>query len=109
MAASFAVARESDGDGDEFVEIKALTPPPSYEEEGFWQTGEINIVRPDGLVIDDMGFRWSRSGTRFQDKDGNILNAGDFREGMRVTFVLDDEFNEIITLIKGEVRKPDKN
>ena len=91
----------------EIDEMKELSPPPSAMESDFWQTGTIDMVRDDGLVINDMSFRWSRFGTRFLDKGGATLGASDFHEGMKVTVVVDNEFGEIVKLYRGEAQNPD--
>ena len=68
-----------------------------------WQTGTIDANAEKGLVVNDIGYRWSPYGTNFRDINGAILSKGDFDQGTDVTFVLDADRKTIVTLIKGKV------
>ncbi len=68
-----------------------------------WQTGTIDDINSSamGVVINDMGYQWSKYGTRYRNLDGGILALSDFGQGTEVTFVLEGDRKTIVTLIKG--------
>lgn len=74
-----------------------------------WKTGTIDILKEDGMVIDDSSYRWSRFGVSYRGPNNEVLDAGDFKVGDRVTFVLEDGRKTISTLIKGDVEKKIKS
>lgn len=73
-----------------------------------WQTGTIDADAEKGLVVNDIGYRWSPYGTDFRDIDGAILSKGDFDQGTDVTFVLDKDRKTIVTLIRGKIAEEDE-
>ncbi len=89
-------------------DAEAAAPENWKTDKLVWKTGTIDANAEKGLVINDIGYRWSPHGTDFRDINGAILSKGDFDQGTDVTFVLDKDRKTIVTLIKGKVAEEEE-
>ncbi|MDA3895187.1 MAG: hypothetical protein PF482_03445 [Desulfobacteraceae bacterium] len=102
MAATIAFAGEMNIDAI-LGGAEASSPMNWDSDMPVWQVGTIDAIGPKGMVTDDVGYRWSKFGTRYYDKDGSILTSGDFKQGTTVTIVLDTDRKTILAVIKGAI------
>lgn len=108
MVAATAFSEGQNISDDVLGGAEAASPINWDSDKLVWKTGKIDSIDPDGVVINDKGYHWSNFGVRFIGIDGTILDEGKFNQGMNVTFVLENDRNTIVTLIKGEVREEAK-
>jgi hypothetical protein len=100
MGAAIAFAGEMNIDA--ILDGAEASSPMNWDSDvPVWQVGTIDVISSEGLVAGDIGYRWSEFGTRYYDKNGSILTAGDFKQGTTVTFVLDTDRKTILVVIKG--------
>lgn len=108
MAAPIAFAEGQKISAEVLGGAEAASPVNWNSEKLVWKTGTIDTITPDGVVIGDVGYQWSKFGTRFRGSDGKILNSGNFNQGSEVIFVLESDRKTIVTLIKGEFHEETK-
>ncbi len=100
-AIAFADDRTFLNDALEGAEV--ASPLNWQEDKLVWKTGSIDLMSAENVVIDDVGYQWSKNGTRFLDIDGSILTSSNFEPGTEVTIVLEGDRKTIKTLIKGSI------
>ncbi|MDY6904003.1 MAG: hypothetical protein SWH61_04885 [Thermodesulfobacteriota bacterium] len=64
-----------------------------------WKSGTIDILTEDNIVIDDVSYELA-SNVRFYTEDGMRINRFSFREGTKVKFVLKNNLQTIVSLVK---------
>ena len=97
-----ALAETPKPSGEVLAGAEYATPLNWTSDTLVWKTGTIDDIVPDGIIISDARYQFSRFGTSFRDINGKILSLGNFGQGTDVTIVLDKDRKTIVTLIKGK-------
>jgi putative cell wall-binding protein len=84
--------------------VEEVSPDNWRSDVLVWKTGKIDLIDAEGVVIDDTSYLFSGS-IHYFSIDGALLNLSSFHEGTVVTFVLDNDRQTILKLIKGVVQE----
>lgn len=93
VSAGISFAQEEDFENDNLPGIESELPDPN--------TGKIDLIDSEGIVIEDSRYLLSR-GTTFFTENGILTNLTSFNQGTEVTFVLGNDGKTIVKLIKGK-------